>query len=69
MDADVKVRGPRRGGAEQDGEEERRVLSSQRTKHLDPRGDKGERNLGRRKRRNLPVQVLTQLVSFLLRRH
>lgn len=40
MDADVKVRGLRRGGAEQDGEEERRVLSSQRTKHLDPRGDR-----------------------------
>lgn len=70
MDADVKIREARRGVAEQDGEKERRVFSSDRTARGQTtltreetegsKEEKGERNLGRR-RRNLPVQVLTQL--------
>lgn len=68
MDADVKIREPRRGVAEQDGEEERRVFSDRtargrttftREETEGSKEEKGERNLGRR-RRNLPVQVLTQ---------
>lgn len=68
MDADVKIREPRRGVAEQDGEEEQRVFSDRtargrttftREETEGSKEEKGERNLGRR-RRNLPVQVLTQ---------